>query len=577
MHLRYRYRRGQYLLAEESRFPQWLKSLLALLLLLLLIYWAGNKILTFFGVGNPLMPTPVSLRTEERGIVSVSLQGAEDQTAEDGMSLFPDDALSTGPGAHASLRFFDGTALRLEEKTDVTVDETARGKKESRLYLSLAKGSLWITTPAASSFSGSIIRRIDTPSLHFLLPPGTEAVLSEHAVMVFSADGQGVEVVPQKGGNFIVGEGQQWHTPADGSAMTDPYAFRSALEPGSVTTFVTESRQTIAPIASAGTTSSRATEDVLTVSSPINDMLLRESTLTVRGTAGEGVTRIDVNGHGASLDAATKAFSQEVMPPEGAAEFEVKIDAYDAKRTLLGSITRHVRRDVAATKPDMPTVYSPAKEGETYRTQREEIVVRGTSPKGAAGMYVNEYKLQLFNPEKGEWSYLASTRLNNLKPGLNTYDVSAVDASGQRSDPVRLTIVWEAGEEGVVAPAATPGDATTGGAASTGSTSSIDPATLPTNAPLAAGTLTVTAPTAGTQHTETGTGILLEGKTSAQTATIWVNDYQLQLYKPGVTTWNYIASEALGNLKKGENVYTITARNDKQEIVDTLTYTVTKN
>ncbi|NOS67597.1 MAG: hypothetical protein HOO67_04515, partial [Candidatus Peribacteraceae bacterium] len=97
---------------------------------------------------------------------------------------------------------------------------------------------------------------------------------------------------------------------------------------------------------------------------------------------------------------------------------------------------------------------------------------------------------------------------------------------------------------------------------------------LPTNAPLSPGTLTVTLPTAGTTHTETGTGFLLEGATSAQTSTIAVNDYVLQLYKPGKTTWNYIAETGLNNLKKGKNVYVIVARNAKQEILDTMTYTV---
>ncbi len=67
---------------------------------------------------------------------------------------------------------------------------------------------------------------------------------------------------------------------------------------------------------------------------------------------------------------------------------------------------------------------------------------------------------------------------------------------------------------------------------------------------------------------------MIVGATSSQTASIWVNDYRLQLYKAGKTTWNYIASVAFANMKKGRNVYVITARDAEEKILDRVEYIV---
>jgi hypothetical protein len=149
-----------------------------------------------------------------------------------------------------------------------------------------------------------------------------------------------------------------------------------------------------------------------------------------------------------------------------------------------------------------------------------------------------------------------------MKTGTNVYQIYALDASGNKSQAATITIIQGGeGPEGVVTSAASSGAATSTGP-------------LPNNAPLMPGSLSVTAPTAGTAHAETGTGFLIEGITSAKTATISVNDYTLQLYKAGKTTWNYIADVSLNNLKPGKNTYSIVARNEKNEILDKLEYVV---
>ena len=55
------------------------------------------------------------------------------------------------------------------------------------------------------------------------------------------------------------------------------------------------------------------------------------------------------------------------------------------------------------------------------------------------------------------------------------------------------------------------------------------------------------------------TDVEITGEAPQGTEGIIVNDYRLQLYKPGNKTWSYLASVANGNLVPGKNMYTIVA------------------
>jgi hypothetical protein len=78
------------------------------------------------------------------------------------------------------------------------------------------------------------------------------------------------------------------------------------------------------------------------------------------------------------------------------------------------------------------------------------------------------------------------------------------------------------------------------------------------------GALTVTAlPT-----TETGKNYhVIRGVAPQNTFRMTVNDYTLRFYRPGQTTWNYIASTAIGTLKEGDNEYRVTAFDRAGEVI----------
>jgi len=68
---------------------------------------------------------------------------------------------------------------------------------------------------------------------------------------------------------------------------------------------------------------------------------------------------------------------------------------------------------------------------------------------------------------------------------------------------------------------------------------------------------------------------VIEGTTPAETAKVLVNDYPLGKYKAGETKWSYIAAVSLGNLKAGENRFTVKAVDEDDKELGSKTFTIT--
>lgn len=68
---------------------------------------------------------------------------------------------------------------------------------------------------------------------------------------------------------------------------------------------------------------------------------------------------------------------------------------------------------------------------------------------------------------------------------------------------------------------------------------------------------------------------LIEGTTPASTSKILVNDYPLSKYKAGETKWSYIAAVSLGNLKKGDNKFTVKALDTAGTELGSKAFTIT--
>ena len=566
MFRRYRQRRGPYALAKPSPVPAFIRSSILILLILIVLYFIGRGILGLFSLGSSQDRAAVTLTIEDRGTVNASLEGGLMQRAESNLKLYAGDKISALGNAHARLTFFDGSWVRTDANTDVTIDTSTSGKDSSAFGITFTKGAVWMSTPGADTYSGSTVRTIKTNMMTLSIPAHTQAAIDDNSLLVFSADRNGIGVTTKANKDPVyIGEGQQLNLPTNPSG--DLFKYRSAIDPTAAQKpFVAQSRALSQSHTTAQTGSGAATTmdpNALSLTSPTDNTAINGTTVMVTGKFGSNVDRVRINGHFATLDKTLGTFSEELALTDSA-QTTIEIDAIDVNNIVLDQVTRTVKKISQTINP--PTITSPAGNGQTYRTQATQIEIKGKVPPTVTGIIINDYKLQLFRLGDTTWSYLASKQLNNLLDGKNVFNVYAVDADGNPSAPATVTVLVEAGTEGLVS---------TGSTVVSSAPTVIDEKTLPQNAPLSPGVITVTGPLAGSSFTATGSEILIEGTTSPQTASVWINGYKLQLYKAGKTTWNYIAKTDFNTLKKGTNVYHIHARDKADKLIDSFDYTVT--
>lgn len=550
--------------------PAGMRRLVSAGLVLGVIVYAGSVALDFFGVGNAIRRTATTLTIDNQGVVNVSVEGGPLKRADQDLKLYPGDTIVSSPRNYATLTFFDGTSLRLDESTQVSIDESYRGDEESKITTSIQEGTVWLRTPDRVNFSGSVLRTIRSDYLEITLQPNTEAVFAPRSLTVFDADGLGLEVtVAGSNETVVIGEGQQFTIPATADLGVNLYTYRSPLDPQQILLpFIEESRAAYEnrPVATQPTGETGggggSADIILSLTAPENNTQVDTSTLEVSGRVGSNVDKVRINGYLAPIE--NGQFSQELALPEEDT-ISITVEAVDANGVVLAEVLRTVTRD--REPPEPPTITGPAATGETYATTQTEIEITGTAPAGAVGIEVNDYRLQLFEPGDTTWSYLANINFDNYEFGENVYNVVAINRGGYRSEPATITVLLNTNTEGVIEEG---GD--TSGTTPTPTTE--EEAALPDNAPLRPGTINIYAPAEGTEHTTSERELLIEGNVPADVQSVWVNGYRLQLFEPGRGFFNYIASTELNTLRRGRNVYRIVARNEDNEIIDRVEYVI---
>jgi len=549
-----------------------IRKLISLGILLLALYIIGNKTLAFFGVGNAIRSTATILNVENGGVINVSVDGGPLKTAENELKLYAGDTIVSSPRNNATLSFFDGSSMRLDESTQVHIAQSLEGEESSLITIELEEGTVWASTPKLSVYSGSTIRTIVSPYISAVIPSQVEMVMKPRSVTVFSADGLGLELtIAGNKQKIMIGEGQQFTLPVGGESAVDLYTYRSPMDTAQLqSAFVEESRALYTSTKnSSGTgvtipTTEPKNDIALTVINPIDGSTIQSTVVKVSGTINDKVERVRINGYLANIDKAVGTFEQELVLPDED-EISIAIEAVDAQGEVIGEAIRKVSRD--RKPPEPPVISSPAGNGETYLTTNSEIEISGTAPNDAVGIEVNGYRLQLFSPGDTRWSYLANTKFSNFVVGENVFEVVAINRGGYRSDPAKITVILGNGQEGVVTGTST-------GTLIPTTPHTVEETTLPSNTPLMPGTISIFGPQQGTEYTATKAEFLIEGNIPKEVASVWVNGYNLRLYEKGKGFFNYIASVELGTLQRGRNVYRITTRDDAGKLLDEMNYIV---
>jgi len=174
-----------------------------------------------------------------------------------------------------------------------------------------------------------------------------------------------------------------------------------------------------------------------------------------------------------------------------------------------------------------------------FSTPESSLTIRGTTVADTRKMMVdvksgetlNTYELNLYLSGNTEWSFIVSDEAGTMKSGLNEYLFYALGDNETNSGKTKLTVAYN--KEG---------------AAAEEETTVTGPLTVPK----------ATSYNGGTSNTVNADGIKVVGSVSGAEKVL-VDGYQLKAFKAGDTVWSYTAKESYGNLKSGENIYTVEA------------------
>jgi len=564
-------RRHLYLAGNERRKSRVIGRLVFGVIAILITWYLATRVFALFdhAVGHR-SPTILSIRPGTEGY-QVSLQSGQWQNAENNLKLYPGDSVAAHGNADLVLSFFDGTRLRLDQGSELTIDQSdSYGQNgDSRIDLTLKAGRAWVSTPSVQAYSGSIARIISLPSYQALIPANTNALFADSQLTVLRATDLGIKVTltfPKSSSQILyIGEGQflslSEEARRDIGNGTDPYEHRDPISAqvlkddfliGSYSLLSSSSLPGAEQPTAISVSPLPGQDQNLKLTSPENHAVVPTKTVTVSGQVSPRIVTLLVNGQSVPIKK-DLTFSVDISLTKDPTT-AIKVEAQDIQGITLDESSLTVTN---AYKPVVNPVRikSPVGSGETLVTALSEVEITGEATPGTAGVIINDYRLQLFKPGDKTWSYLASAALGNLVPGLNVFTVTAVDADDNRSPPRSLTIVYQPN-------------------AATGTGVTAQPP-IKQNPPLTPGVLIVDTPAAGASTETAEKEVVIAGRTSADTYSISVNGYTLSLYLPGKTTWNYIASTDLSTMKRGKNVYRIVARNQSGEILDILEYTIT--
>lgn len=171
-----------------------------------------------------------------------------------------------------------------------------------------------------------------------------------------------------------------------------------------------------------------------------------------------------------------------------------------------------------------PEIFSPGAEARTTKTG--SVLISGTVSSATEKLEVTtyitgnpeKYTLQKYKAGDTKWTYLASREYGNLVAGENRFMFTAVGKDAVRSDAAEIVIFYDRPKE---------------------------PADL-------------SAPTVKEARIEiTEDAVLAEGGIGKGIVKVVVNDFPLTRYVPDSLKWSYYARTVYGNLKEGENEYSV--------------------
>ncbi len=483
-----------------------------LIVLLIAIFWSAWRLTLLLLNKNTdtSISQEVSLQIESGSAKAMTSGGPEWRSIPSNINLYAGERVRTQSDGRLTLDFFDGSQARLDRSSQLGFEVLSEDAASSQVEVMLYEGNLWVDTQGSPGFSEFTVKtdqfkaKAANSALFSVTSPETLYVLSGE-VMVDVLDNE--EVVK----TLSVGVGQQ--LVLSSTVLGD-------IEEGF-------DQSLVFALEDSFKTSNWYRWNVKE-NGELSELTDEEGDLLEETDVSEAETSDALD------DDVEEAEEQEITE---APEEEV-VDVNDK------------------TPPAVPQFSDPGLNDDVITLEETTQVLTGTVSKDTHAVIVNDYRLSRYVPGETSFTYTANVDFANLEAGENKYEAYALDKAGNKSAVGIITLILP--EDLVDTDEEEVSTGSEDGAGSSDSEASAEPT----------GGVSFDSPNGGVDLATSETSFILEGTVPGSTAKVLVNDYQLQAYEAGSTSFKYNAKASLGTLEIGEvNVYKVEAYDDDGKLI----------
>ncbi|MBT6069242.1 FecR domain-containing protein [Candidatus Peregrinibacteria bacterium] len=481
--------------------------------------------------------------------------------AYDRALILEGDTIKTLDGAYAVLEFYDGSRIRLNENTELSIEKLESTRKEIGVEVRMTSGEIWVN-------------ELETDDdLHF-------TVFTPHIKVTSVGTVYGVAVSDTEFVRVMRGEVRAF-------VMDTSIQDAELLESVSI---------------GVGQQISLSQND-------IDDLEARKFVSLLESL--DDYWRV------------TEWNLWNVREDEDPTEYVVKEEVVDSveaeterEELIEGEVEEGVLEEIAVDLPKI-TVTHPSES--PYELTEDQIYLKGEATDDVTKVVVTEfykdpqgvpYELSKFVPGSGIWNYSAGLSFGNLIQGKNRFVIQAFNGDGLISDPVEIVVnigdlspeeevveeedsseeasadadVEEAGEVDMQDPEGEPvgADVEEGSISEEADIVDIQEPIIPTK-PISKTKPNITSvefaeKVGENAYVTTENRVVVNGFTggAADVQKVIVNGWPLSLYEVGSKNWAYYAKVAIGTIQPGDNTYNVYTENSKGERSLSMTFTIRK-
>lgn len=417
-----------------------------------------------------------------------------------GQVLLEGDRIRTLTDSRAVIKIFEDTEIRLDESTDLTLSLIEKSGDDYSVNVKVNAGDVWVNRRGEVDLKSNLVVASNYLSvttsgtvfaIHSGLPEAVRIIDGQVLVDVVSIDGETLDsinlgvgqellltadsleafmrretpsVLDAVDASFQQSEWYEWNTEED--ANPTEFAVDPALD-GDSNVEIDDSTGDDTEVDEPVEVEPEIDAPVIT--SPVNRSTVSDETVYIEGSAPDGAEKIVVTSfeEGKAVPYVLKAFqpgdstwryiatydSGDGNLVVGENTFEVVAIDAEGNESDAAKVVFTYEIDAETTEVDAPsdltaprvTEVNDETVGSKYVLPSDEsrAVIIGSVGTWAQSVTVNGFKLTLYKPYSGSFSYILSTEFSNLEKGDNVLEIVATDADGNKSPAGEFVVNWE--------------------------------------------------------------------------------------------------------------------------------------